>query len=83
MGRAPLIKLLENGTARKGMWGRWLVHDGRTQGCGRSEVNLGIMLRAAGYWEKLLGGGGKEHDDLNILKNRPLFKWRGEFWAGL
>lgn len=48
---------LENGAAGKGTWGCWPVCEGSTQGSGRSEVNLGIMLRAAGYWEELSAGG--------------------------
>lgn len=57
---------LENGAARKGMWGCWLVHEGSTQGSGRSEVNLGIMLRTAGYQEEFLGGGVSDIMSLTV-----------------
>lgn len=57
---------LENGAARKGTWGCWPVRAGSTQGSGRSEVNLGIMLGAAGYREEFLGGGGSDMMSLTV-----------------
>lgn len=50
------------------------------QGPVRFDVNLIIMLRAAGYhWRAV---PGERHEEIYMLKDRPLFAGREEAWGG-